>query len=86
LKATQVVSRVQDLFRVTLPIEEIFRSPTLGELANAIAKNSAERVDRETISRILSELEELSEEDSRRLLEGDLPENRNAKGRSLPND
>ncbi len=72
LKATHVVSRIGELFGVELPIEEIFRSPNLWELAVAVSDRAADFGDRESIGRILDELEGLTDEESMALLGGDL--------------
>jgi FkbM family methyltransferase len=41
LLATQVVSRLRDAFRVTLPVRSLFESPTIHGLAETIEKTSA---------------------------------------------
>jgi acyl-CoA synthetase (AMP-forming)/AMP-acid ligase II len=73
IKATQVVSRVRDVFRVDLPHATLFQSPILADFSEAVAKRKTEGADVETLSGILSELEGLSEEETRRLLAGDSP-------------
>ncbi|UCE20537.1 MAG: AMP-binding protein [Gemmatimonadota bacterium] len=57
LLAAQVVSRVRKVFQVELSVETVFKDPTLGGQASLIA------------DLIMKEIEEMSEEDARRLTE-----------------
>jgi acyl-CoA synthetase (AMP-forming)/AMP-acid ligase II/acyl carrier protein len=68
LKATQVVSRVREIFKVELPPPVIFQSPTVKELAGVIEAQEMKGEDEEWIARVLSELEDLSDEEAERLL------------------
>ncbi len=69
LKATQVVSRIMKVFGVELRQAALFETPTLGDFSEVVARHMAATADREKVSRILSELEGLSEEETRKLLE-----------------
>jgi acyl carrier protein len=64
LLATQVVSRMRKEFQQEIPLRSLFESPTVAELAEKIegAKSSE-------AERLLREIEGLSEEDARQLLE-----------------
>ena len=70
LRATQVMSRIQAMFEVNLPIVTIFKKPTVEELAKEITA-SMDDDDVTEISAILSEINDLSEEDVRRMLEAE---------------
>ena len=54
LKATQVLSRVEELFGVELSVRALLESPTIAGLAEAIAHKLMEGADEETIAAILA--------------------------------
>ena len=63
LLATQVVARVRKAFELDLPLRSIFESPTIAEFAERIEKaKDAE------LSKLLTALEALSDEEAQRLL------------------
>jgi amino acid adenylation domain-containing protein len=64
LLATQVVSRMRKEFQLEIPLRSLFESPTVAQLAEKI-----EGADSSDAERFLAEIEELSEEDARQLLE-----------------
>jgi acyl carrier protein len=68
LLATRVVSRLQEALSVELTLRQIFETPTVGGLAVAIAQAQAERLDHAEIARMLGALQDLSDEEARRLL------------------
>jgi acyl carrier protein len=70
--AIQVISQVRELFQVDVPLRSLFESPTVEGLAVAIARTQAEVEDREKLEQMLSELEQLSEEEVKTLLTEDL--------------
>lgn len=68
LLATLIISRVREAFRVQVPLRTIFEAQTVAGLAEMIARFQTEAQEEE-LSRILSEIEGLSDEEARRLLE-----------------
>ena len=66
LLATQLVTRVREAFQMDLPLQRIFESPTLGQLAEVI---DAQGLD--VMSRLMEELDGLSDDEVRALLEAE---------------
>jgi acyl carrier protein len=63
LLATQVVSRLRQTFSIELPIQVIFRSSTIVELAEIIIAKQLEQIDEEALSQILAEVNQLSSQE-----------------------
>jgi amino acid adenylation domain-containing protein len=68
LLATQVISRVRQAFQMDLPLRTIFEEPTIEELTMAIMKKLSERGGGEEMALILTEVESLSDEETKNLL------------------
>jgi len=68
LAATRVISRVINSFKVELPIEFLFESPTVAKMAQIVVQNQAKKVGPEDLARMLTELETLSDEEARERL------------------
>jgi amino acid adenylation domain-containing protein len=67
LLATQVAFRIRQAFQVEFPLRAIFEGPTIEELAKMIGDAGADdRTDTE-LSRILGDIESISEEEAQRL-------------------
>jgi surfactin family lipopeptide synthetase C len=64
LLATQVISRLRKEFELEIPLRSLFESPTVAQLAEKIEDAKSSEAER-----FLREIEELSEEDARQLLE-----------------
>ena len=68
LAATRVVSKVLKEFQVDLPLEFLFKSPTVAEMAAVITEHQAKKIEKLELERILAELESISEEKARQFL------------------
>jgi len=68
LLATRVISRVLPQFQVKLALRDLLEASTVAEMGEVIVQNHADKVDKQTLQRILVELEDLSEEEARSLL------------------
>ncbi len=68
LLATQVISRVLNTFRVELPLQSLFKAPTVADMAVVITQSQAEKAEPDDIERMLAELEGFSDEQAQRLL------------------
>lgn len=68
LQGTQVISRIQSAFRVDLPITALFRKPTISELGEEISQGGKQE-DLAMIAEILAEIDNLSDEEARHLLD-----------------
>jgi amino acid adenylation domain-containing protein len=68
LKATQIISRVINRFRVELPVKSLLEAPTVAEMAAVIAEHKGKKLGQTEMESILTELESLTEEEAERLL------------------
>jgi acyl carrier protein len=68
LMATQLISRVQATYQVDLPLQRIFKKPTVAGLAALIEEMLVEQEDDQEMGHLLAELEGLSEDEVRKLL------------------
>jgi len=64
----RVVSQVIKTFQLEIPLQSLFRSPTVAEMAAVIMEHQAKKLGQEELDRILAELESLSDEEAQRLL------------------
>ena len=72
LLATRLMARVRDVFAVNVPLSALFEStPTVAGLAQAIARFQVGQADEDDLASALLELEGLSEEEIRALLESE---------------
>jgi len=68
LLATRVLSRIEELFEIDLPLQTLFASPSLGEFASMVGERVLVR-EGEDISAALAELNGMSEDEIRALME-----------------
>jgi hypothetical protein len=68
LLATQVIARVRTQFELELPLRCIFESPTIALLAVEITCMQLQDMDGNELDRLLTELDGLSDEETRALL------------------
>jgi amino acid adenylation domain-containing protein len=72
LLATRLMARVRDVFEVNVPLSALFESsPTVGGLAQAIARFQVGQADEDDLASALLELDGLSEDEIRLLLESE---------------
>jgi len=57
LLATQVIARLQDTFKVAVPLRTLFESPTVAAVALSIIQSQAEQVDSQELEQLLAEVE-----------------------------
>lgn len=68
LLATQLMSRLRTAFHVELPLGALFENPTVAKLVIPITQSHLSEIDNEDLSRLLSELEQSSDEDAKSVL------------------
>jgi acyl carrier protein len=69
LKATQVISRVRESFRMDLPLRVLFETPTVAELAMRIKQSFADAGEFDEMARCMEEVDSLSHEEMDHQLE-----------------
>ena len=65
LLATQLISRLRIAFQVELPLAALFENPTVAKLAILVTQSHMASIGNEDVSRLLDELEQLSDESVR---------------------
>ena len=68
LAATRVVSQVVKQFQLEIPLQSLFQSPTIAEMAAVIAEHQARKIAKPELERILAEIESISEDKAGQLL------------------
>ena len=66
LTATRVVSQVIKQFQVEVPLQLLFQSPTVAEMAAVIMEHQARKLSEKDLERILTELESMSDEEAQK--------------------
>jgi acyl carrier protein len=64
LLAIQVISRMREAFQIDLPMDVIFKAPTVAELADTVVRTLTEQTDQETLTQLIAEVEQLSKAQS----------------------
>jgi amino acid adenylation domain-containing protein len=81
LLLTKVVSRIRLAFTLELPLRVLFDNPTIKQLGIAIASAQLLEIDSAAASELLEELQQLSSEEIRAMLESELNESSERNGR-----
>jgi acyl carrier protein len=68
LLASQIISQVIKRFQLDLPVQLLFDSPTVAEMAVVIANSEAAKFDQDDLERVLAELESVSDNEARRIV------------------
>jgi acyl carrier protein len=68
LAAMRVVSKVIKKFQLEIPLQSLFQSPTVAEMAAVITESHGKELGEKDLDRILTELESRSDEEAKRLL------------------
>ncbi|MEM9274446.1 MAG: SDR family NAD(P)-dependent oxidoreductase [Cyanobacteria bacterium P01_F01_bin.143] len=70
LLAIQIVSRLRDEFSLDIPLREfLFESPTAAKIAGVISENLQENSDSDEIEKLLTEVENMTEEEMKAMLD-----------------
>ena len=65
LLASRVISRVIEIFLIKVPLRSLFETPTVAEMALVVQRHMENRTKPEAIARVLTEVEGLSEAESK---------------------
>jgi amino acid adenylation domain-containing protein len=68
LAATRVVSQVIKHFQLELPLQSLFQSPTVADMAAVIQECRKKRLSEDELERLLSKVESMSEEEAKKLV------------------
>jgi len=71
LLATQIISRIRETYHTDIPVRRLFEQPTIAGLANLISESLIEAQASDDLDELLAELDSLSDEEVRTLLEDD---------------
>jgi len=74
LAAMRVVIRVINQFRLKLPLQSLFQSPTIADMAEVITAHRKKVLDEQGLAAMLDELESMSEENAEKLLGKQYPD------------
>jgi hypothetical protein len=68
IAASRVITRAAQTFQLELPVNVLFDSPTVAEMAAVITAHQGKTLGGEELDRILTELESVSEKEAQRLV------------------
>ena len=69
LAATRVVSRVIKQFRIEIPLQSLFHSPTISDMAAVITAHQGKELDEQGLTELLEELESITEDDAKQMID-----------------
>jgi acyl-coenzyme A synthetase/AMP-(fatty) acid ligase/acyl carrier protein len=69
LTATRIVARVVQHFQLNIPLRSIFESPTIAAMATLIEAHQENTLDEQAMTKLIDELDALSEEEAQQLVE-----------------
>jgi acyl carrier protein len=72
LAATRIVSQVFATFQMEIPLQSLFQSSTVAEMAMVITQHENNKLENNELAQILDELESLGEAEARDLLKNTL--------------
>jgi amino acid adenylation domain-containing protein len=72
LIATQIISRIRNIFRVQMPLHSFLETPTIAGLAEKISQCPVVETEEEEMARLMQELEGVTDEDAERLLAAEI--------------
>ena len=72
LLATRIISRLKATFQVDLPLQILFETPTIAEIAEEIDQRLARRMDPPEMKELLDKLEDLSDEEAQRFFDEEM--------------
>ena len=75
LAATRVVSRVIQQFQLDIPLQLLFEAPTIAAMATVITAHQGKTLDEQGMTKLIDELDALSEEEAKRLVREQRNEN-----------
>ncbi len=67
IAAFRVITRVIKQFKLEIPLQALFESPTIADMAALITAHQGKTLDEQGLTTLLNELESLSDEDAQRL-------------------
>jgi amino acid adenylation domain-containing protein len=68
LLAAQLIARLADVFEVELPLRRLFEAPTIADVTVAIVERQVEQRNKEEVTRMLAELEQLTQDEAQSVL------------------
>jgi acyl-coenzyme A synthetase/AMP-(fatty) acid ligase/acyl carrier protein len=71
LAATRVVSQVMQRFQLEIPLQALFQSPTVAEMASVILEHQYKKLGKNELENIMNELESMSDEEADRRVSED---------------
>jgi NAD(P)-dependent dehydrogenase (short-subunit alcohol dehydrogenase family)/acyl carrier protein len=72
LLATQLITRLRDMFQVDLTLRTLFEEPTVARVALVIVQKKAERVDDALLLQVMENVEHLTDDEVQTLLAADM--------------